>query len=59
MVISFIAGFDDLRKEYCQMNLTQKRKLLESDDVTGKEAESLLASVRYVYYVRMKIAKGC
>ena len=47
----FILGFDDLRKEYCHMNLTQKRTLLESDDVTGEEVENLLASVRFVLFI--------
>ena len=46
-LLLIFAGFEALRKSYCDMDLDQKRNLLLSSSVTAEEAEDLLASSRY------------
>ena len=41
-----LVGYANLQKRYCHLNLVAKRALLESDEISGDQVESLLASVR-------------
>ena len=43
---TFLAPFEDLKKEYCALSLDEKRKMLARDDITGQQVEDLLATVR-------------
>ena len=45
-LIKLFLDFANLRKRYCGLSLVAKRILLESDEVSADQVESLLASVR-------------
>ena len=40
------ANYPELEKQYCQMSLQDKRKLLEGSETNPKDVENLLGSVR-------------
>ena len=49
--VLLLLEYSALQQKYCGLSLADKRTLLESDDVTGDQVESLLASVRYWNYI--------